>query len=148
LILSTLEKHLWEIAPNSNNQVVDRRGALAEIHHTEKTLSVLYDVSRYLSASQLTGVNNEPDNRRALEGCSCRSTGTVTHSKYLYCLHAWCPVTLNQDWCPNPDCSHGVKGNHFRPYDEHFEWVQCSTCERWFKTAEILAVHPCFITLN
>ena len=71
-------------------------------------------------------------------------TGTITHSKCRYCKQVWCPLTLKQDWCPNPECSHGIKGNKFKPYDEHHEWVKCSTCEMWFKTPDILAVHKCY----
>jgi hypothetical protein len=49
--LYTVEKHLWEIVNNPNENTVDRRGALAEIHKTEITLCSLYDVSRYLTTT-------------------------------------------------------------------------------------------------
>lgn len=143
--LYTVEKHLWEIATNKSNQVVDRRGALAEIHHTEKTLSSLYDVSRYLSTTQLTGVNTETETAmHSLEHCNCAtSADKITHSKCRHCRQVWCATSLNQDWCPNPDCSHGIKGCEFQPYDEHYTWVKCHTCDMWFKRKEILDAHDC-----
>jgi hypothetical protein len=44
-----VQKNLWDIVNNPQEQTSERRGALAEIHHTEKTLSALYDISRYLT---------------------------------------------------------------------------------------------------
>ena len=58
-----VQKHLWDIANNKDNQVVDRRGALAEIHHTEKTLSALYDISRYLTERIEKDYGDSTDNR-------------------------------------------------------------------------------------
>lgn len=140
--LYSVEKSLWEIVNDKNNQVVDRRGALAEIHHTEKTLSALYDVSRYLSATQLTGVN-EDNKIDCYGGCNCvmSNMDSRTHSRCMYCQITWCHSTYNQDWCPNSDCGHGLKGSNFRPYDEHNTWVQCNACEQWFKKQAILDIH-------
>jgi hypothetical protein len=53
---------------------------------------------------------------------------------------------MKQDWCPNPECSNGIKGCDFQPYDEHFVWIKCVNCERWFKTQTILDVHTCMST--
>lgn len=142
--LYSVEKSLWEIANDKNNQVVDRRGALAEIHHTEKTLSALYDISRYLTASQLTGVKTEDGKQSCYgNGCTCSRTSmdSRTHSECRYCLTRWCHSTYKQDWCPNVECSHGLKGHHFAPYDEHNVWVECSGCKLWFKKQEILDIH-------
>lgn len=114
--------------------------AIAELHRIEMSLHNLM--------KELPEFNIPPENTREPTHCDCIPTGTITHSKCRYCGQAWCPTTLKQDWCPYPDCSHGIKGNNFMPYDEHFQWVQCSTCEMWFKTPDILAVHNCYIRAN
>jgi Sigma-54, DNA binding domain. len=44
-----VQKNLWDIVNNPEESTTERRGALSEIHHTEKTLSGLYDISRYLT---------------------------------------------------------------------------------------------------
>lgn len=143
-----VQNHLWKIANDKENSVSDRRGALAEIHHTEKTLSALYDISRYITASQL-GSNTIETNTTAtglhsLEKCWCPTNKpTIIHSKCRSCLTVWCATGNNQEWCPNPDCSSGIKGCHFKPYDEIYEWVQCTVCSQWFMTEKILAVHDC-----
>ena len=58
-----VQKQLWDIANDPNNQIADRRGALAEIHHTEKTLSALYDISRYLTDRIEKDYGDSTDNR-------------------------------------------------------------------------------------
>ena len=50
-----------------------------------------------------------------VENCQCFlngiNTDTVRHIECRYCLQVWCPKALGgQDWCPNPECSHGNKG--------------------------------------
>ena len=82
--------------------------------------------------------------------CNCGTANgdIINHSKCRYCNQVWCPTTLNQNWCPNADCSHGIKGSNFQPWDEHNKWIKCSTCEMWFKTPDILAVHNCYIKVN
>lgn len=145
--LYSVEKQLWEIANDKHNQVVDRRGALAEIHHTEKTLSSLYDISRYLTDVGIVpiangnGSNGKPDCYGSGCTCSITSMDNRTHSLCRYCHIMWCHSTYNQDWCPNVECSHGLKGHHFNPYDEHNVWVQCNGCKQWFKKQEILDIH-------
>jgi hypothetical protein len=76
---------------------------------------------------------------------NCRCVDTITHCKCTYCKEVWCPAALGQGWCPNPECSQGIKGNKFQRWDEHFKWVQCLTCKLWFKTLDIMAVHNCYI---
>lgn len=114
--------------------------AIAELHRIEMSLHNLM--------KELPEFNIQPENTREPKHCDCIKTGTMTHFQCRCCKQVWCPTTLKQDWCPNPDCSHGIKGNTFRPYDEHFQWVQCSNCEMWFKTSDILAVHHCYIRVN
>ena len=91
--------------------------------------------------------NIKPDSTANTIECKCGSADgdIISHSKCRYCKQVWCPATLNQDWCPNPDCSHGIKGCNFQPWDEHNKWLKCASCELWFKNNDILAVHNCYI---
>jgi hypothetical protein len=59
-----VQNKLWEIANNPNNQTVDIRNALAEIHHTEKTLTALYDISRYLTDRIAKDYGDSTDKRQ------------------------------------------------------------------------------------
>jgi hypothetical protein len=113
--------------------------AIAELHRIEMSLHTIFQ-ELPLPHDQF---QIRPEIEREPQHCDCMSTGRITHSKCRYCKQVWCPMTLKQDWCPNPECSHGIKGNKFKPYDEHNEWVKCSTCEMWFKTPDILALHKC-----
>ncbi len=112
--------------------------AIAELHRIEMSLHTIFQELPHDQFQIRPEIEREPTN------CQCMSTGTITHSKCRYCKQVWCPLTLKQDWCPNPECSHGIKGNKFKPYDEHYEWAKCSTCEMWFKTPDIMAVHKCY----
>jgi hypothetical protein len=113
--------------------------AIAELHRIEMSLHTIFQELPHDQFQIRPEIEREP------KQCDCFPTGTITHSKCRYCKQVWCPMTLKQDWCPNPECSHGIKGCKFRPYDEHHEWVKCSTCEMWFKTPDIMAVHKCYI---
>ena len=113
--------------------------AIAELHRIEMSLHTIF---QQLPHEQF---QIKPEIEREPKHCDCMSTGTITHSKCRYCKQVWCPLTLKQDWCPNLECSHGIKGSKFKPYDEHHEWVKCSTCEMWFKTPDIRALHKCYI---
>jgi hypothetical protein len=44
-----------------------------------------------------------------IENCKCRLNGgfVIRHN----------PKASGLDWCPNPQCPHGVKGNNFQPYE-------------------------------
>jgi hypothetical protein len=79
--------------------------------------------------------------------CNCGPRDISCHYRCRYCGTAWCPQEKErnqvQDMCPNPDCTNGIKGCHFQPYDELHKWIKCTTCQRWFKTDKILAIHPC-----
>jgi hypothetical protein len=80
-----------------------------------------------------------------VENCQCILNGvhtdTVRHIECHYCLHVWCPNALGgQDWCPNPECVHGIKGSEFEPWDGNYKWIKCS-CGMWFQTQEILDAH-------
>jgi hypothetical protein len=74
-----------------------------------------------------------------IENCKCRLNGgfALSHNKCPYCLHSWCPKATGLDWCPNPQCAHGVKGNNFQPYDENYTWIKCR-CGMWFQRTVIL----------
>jgi hypothetical protein len=77
-----VQKHLWEIANNKQNQMIDIRGALAEIHNTEKTLSALYDISRYLTDRIEKDYGDSTDNQslpteRQTEGVRSNLPSTV-----------------------------------------------------------------------
>jgi hypothetical protein len=88
-------------------------------------------------------INQDDPSRYTSAGCTCAATGhdIISDYKCRTCLTVWCPTTLKQDWCPNPDCSGGIKG--CQPYDEHHVWLKCVTCARWFKTQKILDAHTC-----
>jgi hypothetical protein len=58
-----VQKNLWDIVNNPQEQTSERRGALTEIHHTEKTLSALYDISRYLTERIEKDYGDSTDNR-------------------------------------------------------------------------------------
>jgi len=79
--------------------------------------------------------------------CGPGNGDVISHSKCRYCKQVWCPTTLKRDWCPNPDCEHGIRGYNFQPYDEHNKWIKCSSCAMWFKNS-VLAVHNCYIKAN
>src|SRR5262249_22310366 len=117
--------------------------AIAELHRIEMSIfTLLKEFPEFnLQSSNSTKVLD-------LHGeCTCSTTSmdNRTHSLCRRCLKYWCHCTYNQDWCPNPDCTNGIKGHHFKPYDEYYDWVQCPNpdCHRWFKKQEILAAHNC-----
>lgn len=126
--------------------------AIAELHRIELSILILFKQLPNLgigTESMDKNENHSVHNNNIRSGigpagvCDCMTWGVITHSKCRYCLLVWCPTTLKQDWCPNPDCSHGIKGCNFEPYDDHYEWTKCPICERWFKSQKIFDVHPC-----
>jgi hypothetical protein len=112
--------------------------ALAELHRIELSILNLW--------KQLPQIAVGPDIEalHSLEKCNCPTNqDTIIHSKCRHCFTEWCVTVDNQEWCPNPNCSNGIKGCHFKPYNEHYDWIQCIICLQWFKTPKILDAHPC-----
>jgi hypothetical protein len=139
--LLSYQKKLHDIISVSEKPEVQVR-AISELHSIEMSLHSLF--------KELPQFDIVPDKTRELERCTCAASGhdIIRDCKCRTCLTVWCPTALNQDWCPNPECSGGIKGCQFQPYDEHFVWIKCTTCERWFKTQEILDAHNCYIKVN
>jgi hypothetical protein len=135
--LLSYQKRLNQIMASSGTPEIRVR-AIAELHRIEMSLHTIF---QELSQFKINPVSL---NSHTLEQCKCRTiTDTITHSKCRHCGQVWCVSTTNQDWCPNPDCTSGIKGCEFKPYDTHNEWLQCSTCDMWFKRKEILDAHHC-----
>jgi hypothetical protein len=107
-------------------------------------------MSLYGLFKELPQFDIKPDSTTNTIECKCGPSNgdRITHCKCRYCLQVWCPATLNQDWCPNPECGHGIKGSNYEPYDEHNKWIKCSSCAMWFKNSDILDVHNCYIKVN
>lgn len=121
--------------------------AIAALHKLNVTLSNYYNIVPSLTTTghKQTGIQGETTSYTRMdniEGCTCRLNDgdAITHSKCLYCLHSWCPKAARQDWCPNPQCSHGIAGCKFSPYDEVYTWIKCD-CGMWFQRQEILDAH-------
>ena len=147
--LFTYQKKLHEIVKDRSEaypEIAIR--AISELHRIEISVFNLFKQLPNLGLEQ--DVNQDDPTRYTSVGCTCAKSGhdIISDCKCRRCLTVWCPTALNQDWCPNPECSSGIKGCHFQPYDEHHVWIKCVTCERWFKTQEILAVHNCMSTKN
>ena len=136
--LLSYRKKLNEIMDISEVPEIKIR-AIAELHRVEMSLHSIFQEFPHEQFQIKPETEREPTN------CQCMSTGIITHSNCRYCKQVWCPLTLKQDWCPNVDCGQGIKGCKFQPWDEHFQWIQCPTCEMWFKTPDILTVHNCYI---
>jgi hypothetical protein len=122
--------------------------AISELHRTEISVFNLFKQLPNLGVEQ--DLHQDDPSRYTSAGCTCAKSGhdIISDCKCRTCLTVWCPTALKQDWCPNPECSGGIKGCHFQPYDEHHVWTKCVTCARWFKTQKILDVHNSIIHLN
>jgi hypothetical protein len=122
--------------------------AIAELHKIEISIFNLFKQLPDLGLEQ--DVNQDNPSHYISAGCTCAANGhdIISDCKCRTCLTVWCPTTLKQDWCPNPECSGGTKGCPFQPYDEHYVWIKCVTCARWFKTQKILDVHNSINHLN
>ena len=107
--------------------------AIAELHRIEMSLYTLFKETPVLDI--------KPDSKDFNTIKNCRWVDIITHCKCKHCKEVWCPTAKGQDWCPNPDCGNGLKGCEFMPWDEGHEWIQCSSCKRWFKLPEILEKH-------
>jgi len=140
--LLSYQKNLHEIISSSKKPEVQVR-AISELHSIEMSIFSLWK-----QLPNLEMVDNGSQNNSSFystPGCTCTTSGhdIISDCKCRYCLTVWCPTSLNQDWCPNLDCGHGIKGSKFEPWDEHNKWIKCPTCTQWFKSQEILDVHPC-----
>jgi hypothetical protein len=141
--LLSYQKKLHDIISVSEKPEVQVR-AISELHSIEMSLHSLYQDFPRLD------IKPDSDSTTTEEGCNCgpRNGDIINHSKCRYCHQVWCPTTLNQDWCPNPECDHGIKGCNYQPWDEHNKWIKCPSCQIWFKNNDILAVHNCYMKAN
>ena len=137
--LLSYQKKLHDIISVSEKPEVQVR-AISELHSIEMSLHSLF--------KELPQFDIRPPNTltELLGGCNCGPANgdIINHSKCRYCKQVWCPTTLNQNWCPNLECEHGIKGCNFEPWDEHNKWIKCSSCAMWFKNNDILAFHNCY----
>ena len=136
-----------------------KQASLIALHKLNVTLANYFDIVPYLTVTgqRQTQEQTEAETQRntvqmdvtgnytkmpILDNCQCRLNGgdTIRHNECRYCLHIWCPKALGQDWCPNPQCAHGIAGCKFQPYDENYTWIECS-CKMWFQRKEILDAH-------
>ena len=166
-IVDLQRRHYQIIDDNANNPGI-QQASLAALHKLNVTLSTYFDIVPYLTSTGLRQSQKQIERETQLkadgaqirmspaghytrmplvENCQCIlngiNTDTVRHIECRYCLQVWCPNALGgQDWCPNPECSNGIKGNEFKPYDENYDWIECTSgCGMWFKTQDILQAH-------
>jgi hypothetical protein len=157
-----LQKKHYEIIDsneNKNNPSI-QLASLAALHKLNVTLSNYFGVVTQIGDTQKQmlmqplglGPNSNSTTQEQqdlawrqifkIEGCTCPHDGRdiISHSKCRHCLCIWCPTAMKQDWCPNPECSSGIAGCKFEPYDSLRKWVECK-CGMWFKTKEIMDAH-------
>jgi hypothetical protein len=167
-IVDLQRRHYQIIDDNANNPGI-QQASLVALHKLNVTLSSYFDIVPHLTSTGLrqsqkeieretqqqadrtSGIRISPAGHHTrmplVDNCQCIPNGintdTVRHIECRYCLQVWCPRALGgQDWCPNPECSNGIKGSKFRPYDENYTWIECTSgCGMWFKTEEILQAH-------
>jgi hypothetical protein len=139
--LLSYQKKLHEIMSGSEAPEIGIR-AIAELHRIEMSVFSLF--------KELPQFDIRPDRTTQKIECNCSpgNSDIITHCKCRYCNQVWCPATLNQNWCPNSECGHGIKGCNYQPWDEHNKWIKCPTCQIWFKNSDILAVHNCYMKVN
>lgn len=141
-----LQKKHYDIIDSTNNPSI-QQVSLAALHKLNVTLSNYFDVAPGIDTLQQRQVGNSIIQGRdrtifKIEGCTCSHDGddTIRHNKCRHCLSIWCPKALKQDWCPNAECSSGIAGCKFEPYDDLRKWVACK-CGMWFKTKEVMDAH-------
>jgi hypothetical protein len=141
-----LQKKHYDVIDSTNNPSI-QQVSLAALHKLNVTLSNYFDVPPGIDTLQQRQVGNSiiQDRDRTIikiEGYTCSHDGddTIRHNKCRHCLSIWCPKALKQDWCPNPECSSGIAGCKFEPYDDLRKWVECK-CGMWFKTKEVMDAH-------
>ena len=137
--LLSYQQKLNLILLNTNEKSDTSIRAIAELHRIEMSIFTLLKEFPEFNIKPLSTANTIECH------CSSANGDIINHSKCRYCKQVWCPATLKQDWCPNADCSHGIKGNNFQPWDEHNKWIKCPSCQLWFKNSDILAVHNCYM---
>jgi len=146
-----LQKKHYEIIDSNEHNPSVQQASLVALHKLNVTLSNYFDVAPFIKmenqnvSMQMTQQQQQQQlqsNSFRIEGCTCGHDGgdTIRHNKCRHCLWIWCPTALNQDWCPNPDCSSGIKGCKFEPYDSLRKWLKCE-CGMWFKTSEVMEAH-------
>jgi hypothetical protein len=137
--IEDLQKKAHKVFDDNEHNPSIQLNAIAELHRLNISLNKYYDILPSLTPEQQAEIGEAS---YTIEGCTCRLNDgdAITHSKCLYCLHTWCPKAAGQDWCPNPQCSHGIAGCKFNPYDEVYTWIKCS-CGMWFQRQEILQMH-------
>lgn len=93
--LLSYQKKLYEIMTGSEAPEIGIR-AIAELHRIEMSLHSLF--------KELPQFDSRPDSTSKTIECNCSPDigDIITHSKFRYCNKVWCPMTLNQNWCPNP----------------------------------------------
>lgn len=154
--IADLQRRHYQIVDSEAPTTV-KQASLIALHKLNVTLSNYYDVVPYLTVTGQRQEQKEMDTQRdtvrmdvtgnytkmpLIDNCQCRVKGgdTIRHNECTYCLHIWCPKALGQDWCPNPQCTTGIAGCKFQPYDENYTWIKCN-CGMWLKTKEILDAH-------
>lgn len=153
-----LQRRHYQIVDSDVSTTV-KQASLIALHKLNVTLSNYYDIVPYLTVTgqrqtkaeveaetQKTGIRMDVTGNYTkmplIDKCQCRVNGgdTIRHNECTYCLHICCPKAMGQDWCPNPQCTTGIAGCKFQPYDENYTWIECS-CGMWLKTQEILDAH-------
>jgi hypothetical protein len=156
--IADLQRRHYQIL-DSDFPTTVKQASLIALHKLNVTLANYFDIVPYLTVTgqRQTQEQTEAETQRntvqmdvtgnytkmpILDNCQCRLNGgdTIRHNECRYCLHIWCPKALGQDWCPNPQCAHGIAGCKFQPYDENYTWIECS-CKMWFQRKEILDAH-------
>ncbi len=150
-----LQKRHYEIIDSNPNNPSIQLASMAALHKLNVTLSNYFDVAPAIADTQRQMQQLPPPNSITqerqdiawrqmfkIEGCTCSHDGddTIRHNKCRHCLCIWCPKAMKQDWCPNPQCSSGIAGCKFEPYDDLRKWVECK-CHMWFKTQEVMDAH-------
>jgi len=160
--IEDLQRRHYQIVDSEAPTTV-KQASLIALHKLNVTLSNYYDVIPYLTVTGQRQTQTETETQRntgirispaghhtrmpLADNCQCIlngvNTDTVRHIECRYCLQVWCPNALGgQDWCPNPECSNGIKGSKFKPYDENYTWIECTSgCGMWSKTEDILQAH-------
>jgi hypothetical protein len=156
--IADLQRRHYKIIDDNANNAPIQQLSLAALHKLNVTLSSYYDIlpghkqtgggTEAQADKSQTGVRMSPAGHYTrmplVENCRCILSGvhtdTIRHIECHWCMHVWCANAIEQDWCPNPECTHGIKGNEFEPWDANYKWIECS-CGMWFKTQEILQAH-------
>jgi hypothetical protein len=147
-----LQKKHYEIIDSNENNPSIQQASLIALHKLNVTLSNYFDVAPFIKMENHNVSTNKQQQQQQEQqqstsflidsACTCIRDGrdTIRHNKCRHCFCTWCPTATGYDWCPNPDCSSGLAGCKFEPYDEHQKWIKYE-CGMWFKTQEIIQIH-------